>query len=251
MNTLQPVHGMLITSVPKCGTFLLRSLLLALPGTTPGPNLMADIPPGTPTNDRPTLHAGRLSLAGPTDVSISHCHYSAANVAALDALPHHRLFLLRDPRDFIVSYIDYVLDPKENHFHHDLFANHLTSDNQRIRAMIVGVPGDIPLPGVRDYFSLFWGWLTDANTHIVRYEELVDDASCRQAMVRIMRWLGFDVDDVTMSRVLETGREPQRSPTYRVGRPGRWRDRFTPDLINFYDEHVGDLDARLGYANAR
>jgi hypothetical protein len=135
-----PQHGVVVTSVPKSGTHLLQNLLTALPGLRPGPNLMVGIEPTVDHAQRVPLYVTNLSQSSASDVSITHFHYSSACVKALDALPHRRVFLLRDPKDFIVSYIDYVLDDGSGHFHRPLLAEQ-PDDAARIKLLITGHPG--------------------------------------------------------------------------------------------------------------
>ncbi|MFG0252235.1 MAG: hypothetical protein ACF8NJ_05105 [Phycisphaerales bacterium JB038] len=250
MTAAPRAHGVVITSVPKSGTHLLHSLLTALPGLQSGPNLMQGIDPQVEREERIPLYVENLKAAGPADVSITHFHHSPACVTALNELPHHRLFLLRDPKDFIVSYIDYVMDERSGHFHRPIFAE-LPDDAARIERMIRGHPGTAEvryLPSVREYHRLFWGWLAAANTHVVRYEELCDEEGCARVLPRLLAHLGLSVAEAAVARAIEVGLQPQRSPTYRVGRCGRWRERFTPALLALYRGETGDLDARLGYA---
>jgi hypothetical protein len=249
MTCQLPKHGIVVTSVPKCGTHLMQSLLLAVPGFTPGPNLMEGITPATRPEDRPSRHAALLGMARPSDVSIAHLHGTLLCRDALSALPHLRVFLLRDPRDFIVSYIDYVLDRAESHFHRSLLTAQ-PDDAARIRLMIDGFAGndETPwLPGVRAYYELFWMWLTDPDTVVARYEELTEPSACADVLRRVLHPLGLPSASEDLDRAVEQGRRPERSRTYRIGRPGRWRERFTPDLCAYYAERTGDLNARLGY----
>ncbi len=243
-------HGVVVTSVPKSGTHLLHSLLTALPGLQPGPNLMQGIDPHLPRQERVSRYVANLRAAGPCQVSITHFHHSPSCAQALNQLPHHRFFLLRDPKDFVVSYIDYVLDEKSAHFHRPIFAE-LTDDAARLERMIVGHPGGAGvryLPSVREYYGLFWGWLADADTHVVRYEELCDPESCARVLRRVLGHLHLPMAADVIAEAVELGLRPERSPTYRVGRSGRWRERFTPALLALYERETGDLDARLGYA---
>lgn len=251
MKPALPEHGIVVTSVPKCGTHLMRSLLLAVPGLTPGPNLMDGIAPETRPEERPPMHAALLSTAASTDVSIAHLHGTRRCRDTLNALPHLRVFLLRDPRDFIVSYIDYVLDRAESHFHHALLAEQ-HDDAARIRLMIDGWSGSegTPwLPDVRTYYGLFWMWLTDPDTIVARYEELTTPTSCTRVLRRLLHPLGLPSESDDLEQIMEQGLRPERSPTYRFGRPGRWRDRFSPELCAYYDEQTGDLNSRLGYVD--
>jgi Sulfotransferase domain len=250
MTEARRQHGIVVTSVPKSGTHLLHSLLTALPDLQPGPNLMQGIDPHVPREERVPLYAANLRTAEPSQVSITHFHHSPLCAKTLNQLPHHRLFLLRDPKDFVVSYLDYVLDEKSKHFHRPIFAE-LRDDAARIERMIMGHPGGAGvryLPGVREYYGLFWGWLADADTHIVRYEELCEPRNCARVLRRISDFLGLACDEPQIDQAIEVGLRPERSPTYRVGRSGRWRERFTPELTALYERETGDLDARLGYA---
>ena len=249
MKATLPRHGTVITSVPKSGTYLLRSLLLAMPSITPGPNLMEGIPPHMPAEERPAVHARLLLTARSTDVSITHFQYSEKCIETLAPLPHRRIFLIRDPRDFIVSYIDYVTDPESRHFHYELLAP-LADDHARIAAMITGLPGKAGirhLPGVRDYYMLFLGWLTDPDTYVVRYESLLQQDMRKEVFADIIKYLGLRADKETIDSAFRVGMNPARAVTYRVGRAGRWRERFTDDLKELYREKTGDLNARCGY----
>ncbi len=246
-----PRYGVVVISVPKCGTMLLRNLLLQLPGTRVGRNLLRYVEPGLPPEERPALYARALAEVPPGGVSVGHCMFDEQTRSTLARYPNQRVFILRDPRDFIVSYIDYVMDPASKHFHHELFTRRLPDDAARIETMIRGVPGDehtFPLPPVREYFENFLGWLVDPATEVVRFEELMEARLRLLAMERLGRCLGLAaLPRPRLQRLIEHGLDPTRSRTFRVGRSGRWRERFTAKLTALYEIETGDLDARLGY----
>jgi hypothetical protein len=41
--------------------------------------------------------------------------------------------------------------------------------------------------------------------------------------------------------------DPQRSPTFRSGKVGGWREHFTPEITALFKQEASDLLVQLGY----
>src|SRR5205823_7183412 len=82
------------------------------------------------------------------------------------------LFMVRNPRDLVVSQIHYVTK-RSDHRLHDLFAA-LPDARARLRTAIVGDPA-AGLPSIAERLSYFEGWLR-SDLLVVRFEDLVGSA---------------------------------------------------------------------------
>ena len=60
---------------------------------------------------------------------------------------------------------------------------------------------------------------------------------------------GFSYLDERASalQALAEGVDPRRSPTFRRGKAGAWREHFSPETKALFKEVSGDLLIRLGY----
>ena len=69
-------------------------------------------------------------------------------------------FILRDPRDVVVSHVHYVTEMEPNHIHHRYYSQELHTFDERLRASILGIPDPaIPFPDIRQRFLPYLGWL--------------------------------------------------------------------------------------------
>ncbi|MBA2443047.1 MAG: sulfotransferase [Rubrobacter sp.] len=90
----------------------------------------------------------------------------------------------------------------------------------------------------------------------VRYEDLL--ASPEQEAERLLRFLGADAEPGTIRECIEAtgfersskrrqGEEDSSSVSHRKGVAGDWKNVFTGEDERIFEEHAGDLLARLGY----
>jgi hypothetical protein len=173
-------------------------------------------------------------------------------------------FILRDPRDVVVSHVHYVAEMAPNHIHHDYYHEVLQSFEQRLEASIAGVPREVlqeatgrsvpeGLPDIRSRFEPFTAWLEQPEVLSLRYEDFITNRSAAVLMVldhAIRGGFQLACSAEEAARILERSIDPEQSPTFRSGKIGGWREAFQERQLSLFREVTGDLLERLGYEDA-
>lgn len=240
----------LAISVPKAGTHLLERCLAALPGMVcyhAGVRLFRASPPSAADVTRAVAGMG-----GHTFTSM-HLAWSPEVEAVLRARGFRVLLLVRDPRDVAVSFAHFAV-ARRRHPQHALFAG-LADDQQRLAMAIAGDPAQGEEPRVRRRFDKLLPW-RDHGALLVRFEDLVgaagggSGAAQREAIGRIAAHIDVPLDDAQAAAVAARAFSA-RSPTFRRGRAGGWRQEFTAAHEALAAEMFGDLLVDLGYEQDR
>lgn len=242
-------------SFPKSGTHLLTQVLTGFSAL--GPVVDSGLPAiltfdGPTGNPRPAAAIQRdLARLRPGDVAYGHLH---ATPKALDALCQEGVapyFILRDPRDVVVSHVFYVTDMAPNHVHHAYYHDTLKDFDGRLRASILGRPElDVPFPDIRERFAPYMPWLERPEVLLLRFEDFITQP--RETLGQVFdhaRARGFvsDLPREQAVNVLLARIQPENSPTFRSGKIGGWKERFTAAHKALFKEVSGDLLVRLGY----
>jgi hypothetical protein len=241
-------------SFPKSGTHLLTQVLAGF--TRLGPFVETGLPAIT-MFDGATGEArlaeelvGELNRLRPGDIGYGHLH---AEPEILDALCRPGIapyFILRDPRDVVVSHVYYVTDMAANHA---LTGYYLQMEDfgERLKTSILGLPEvEFDFPDVRARFLPYYGWLDRPEVLTLQFEDFLAD---REAVLRqvldhaIARGFQYQGEVQMAVRILSDAINPQRSPTFRSGRSGGWQQHFTPAHKDLFKQVAGDLLIRLGY----
>ena len=232
-----------VIEYPKCGgTWLSRMLSLSL--------------------QVPFAQYARLPVAMP---SVVHGHWKY----------HSRLknvtYLTRDGRDVMVSFYFHFSRPTHNPNH----AKNQEVYMQKLKG-ILGQDADVQdvrtnLPRFiehifanpiackqnwRDHVASWWG---RPGVSTVRYESLIED--CEGTMMNLVQSLGQEadpdqvklaVDQYSMKRA--TGRNPgeeDKSSFIRKGIVGDWKNHFSRESAEVFDQLAGDMLVELGYESDR
>lgn len=236
----------LCVSIPKAGTHLLeRALCLH-------PRLYRKL---LPTLTNASLKRwggldGLLATVRPGQVIASHLRFDAAFPDALARRRVPVIFLVRDPRDLVISQANYVARRSDHRFN-PLFAQRAGS-RERLELAIAG-DSQHGLRSVGERLEVYAGWL-GTEALVVRFEDLVGpggggDADRQAGTVRaIYRHVDLPVDDAFLSRVC--GRLfSSESPTFRRGAIGQWRDLFDDELERLFERTAGDVMRAYGYGD--
>lgn len=258
-----PHRPVLVNAIPKAGTHLLTALLAHLPGT---------------------IHSGRhheldqfelpvaWSQTGHYDwLAVKHAlrsirggqyftgHFPAerqllAILAELDITP---IFIIRDPRDIVVSAVHYIV----SHPHHPLRPRYLRecpSMEDKIMATIEGRP---PLRTERGWRSIgqelarYIEWYRASGAHVSRFEHLVGGPYGSQPHLQraevsaIASFVGRPLSPQRTDKVVARMSSP-RSATFRKGRIGDWRRHFTKQHCEAFKTHAGAYLLELGYESS-
>lgn len=252
------LHGSPIffaNSFPKSGTHLLTQIMEGLPEV--GPAVNSGLPAmvmyaGATGRERSVteISSGLKSLFG-GDISYGHLHALPEVKSFLAGDRFCTFFILRDPRDVVVSHVHYVTDMEPNHVHHDYYSRILTSFDQRLTTSILGRPDAQNLfPDIAGRFAPFLGWLDEKNVLTLKYEDLISDPAGEITHIlnhAVNRGFHLDEPIEEATKKLLAKINPQKSPTFRQGKSGGWKKHFSPEISKCFKDTAGELLIRLGY----
>jgi hypothetical protein len=138
-----------------------------------------------------------------------------------------------------------------NHIHHRYYSEELKSFDERLMVSILGRPeSDIVFPNITQRFQPYLGWIEQPQVLALRFEEfLLDQTAVVGRALAHAADHGFPIARSREQAVQLTLQQldPQRSPTFRSGKAGGWRDVFTPQHKQVFKEVAGELLVQLGY----
>jgi hypothetical protein len=245
-----PLPPFLMSSVPKSGTHLLQQVLLGIP------NLSFDQPSlqnkffkhSEPTDYKEHFH--RLSMLKPNEFGRGHLAYSIQYANMLRRLKMKHLFIHRDLRDVLISWVHFILNKYPTHpLYKDLKNPHLTQ-KQRYLLLIRGKPNH--WLNFNSYNLPYYGWIKDPSTFSLTYEELMDSHESRkETLRRIAHYLWNNhIPPVSYERMIEdmeANINPKKSMTYYSGRIGNWKLEFDEEVKSVFKQTAGSLLIELGY----
>lgn len=172
-------------------------------------------------------------------------------------------FILRDPRDVVVSHVHYVTEMESKHVLHRYYRETLHSFDERLTASIQGVEShaliasigeaaaqDLALPNIRERFAPYLGWLERSEVLTLQYEGLINQREQTLGQVfdhALQRGFPTKIERHAAIRILENSINPPRSPTFRSGKTGAWRAVFGEPHKQLFKQIAGDLLIRLDY----
>jgi len=159
-------------------------------------------------------------------------------------------FVYRDPRDQLISSILYAINIHQGHAMHDFYSN-LPLD-EAIKAAIIGNDrtDQTHLPSPYQRYKKYFGWLDTPNTLCLRFEDLINDQeNSLNAILDHLERGQFKIPTPRPEalRVVKAAIQPGKSPTFRKGKPGGWREHFTQKHKQLFKQVNGDLLIKLGY----
>lgn len=252
--SLSGVPILFANSFPKSGTHLLTQILQGM--TRLGPVVDSGLPAvvtfeGDSGRPRPPAEIlGDLRRLLPGDIAYGHLHAMPEVVDFLCRPGYALYFILRDPRDVVVSHVHYVTEMAPEHIHHTYYQS-LDGFAERLRTSILGRPEFAnEFPDIRRRFDPYTSWLDRPEVLTLRFEDLIRDR--RSALSSILehaqrRGFPLQIDHQSALHLLEGSIDPQRSPTFRSGRIGGWQAQFDEENKRLFKKVSGDLLIRLGY----
>jgi hypothetical protein len=234
----------LIASVPKCGTHLLRRLahVVSLPASR---EIEWNITPaaldGALREQRGSAVVGHV-LARPEILTF----------AAKAGL--RTLFILRDPRDQVVSHL-YHFRRDPSHPLYPYFASEFLHDEAGLLAVIRGFAASehASVPPVDGLYRGFMPWLDHPSACCTTFERLIGPSGGGSAKDQVtvvqalLRHLGFPLPVDSIAAIVANRIFDPQSPTFRAGQIGSWREHFTSLHKETFKDVAGQLLIDLGY----
>ena len=200
----------------------------------------------------------KLARLQPGEYLRGHIAHREDVAAHIDNCGIAHVFIRRDLRDVAVSLAHHVLDPTADAKHTGKSLFMLMDDfDDVLEAAITGVG---PYAGVVERWQQYRGWLDAPRTLCIRYEDaLTDRESAAETILRYGLERIRDVFDVDwmidprrfaegVAAMVKTSFETHRSPTFRTGTAGGWREMFKTRHHEAF-KRAGGLEAldAMGY----
>ena len=169
----------------------------------------------------------------------------------LDKMGYKHTLIIRDPRDILISMLHHVLKPT-----HALDKDfNFLSEEARLLMTIEG--GILPKSGRQFYGVLpamknVLAWQQSEQILMVRFEDLIGEkgGGSKELQLstvgKIRSFLGFPIDDTITRRICDRAFD-NKSPTFRKGQIGGWKEELSPEHLRLFNNKCGDLLHRLGY----
>ncbi len=186
----------------------------------------------------------------PGDVAFGYLNATLENMRFLRRSGWAVYFIIRDPRDMLVSHVFYATDMYSGHGMHKYY-NRLPGMAERLAVAICGIREEgAQLPSVAERYRRIEGWLDHPDVTVLRFEEFILQRELTiDAMLARLERAGYrlKLDRQEAIRRLSAAIDPKRSPTFRKGKVGGWREHFNDEHKRLFKEVAGDLLIRLGY----
>lgn len=240
-------------SFPKSGTHLLDQILLGFSNVAPYAKRLhsfyAEYEGESGVKRAPVQALRWLDSLRPRDVASAHLFARPEAVARVCSSKFAAYFIFRDPRDVVVSHVFYVAEMESRHVHHAYYRS-LPDFDSRLKVSILGrTDAKIEFSNIADRFAPYLEWLNRPEVLAIHFEDLIHDRVA--ALTRIMDHLLARVPLQTSRQLildsLESSINPSRSPTFRSGKTGEWKQYFTEEHKRIFKNLAGDLLIRLGY----
>jgi len=238
----------LVNSIPKSGTHLLREVLNQLPGIIPRWTYHVD---HQIEGYRKQFQYGRCG-----QVLTAHMSWEPGLLSLLNNKNYRIILMVRDLRDIAVSSAFYGGYKDKSHRLYNYLSS-LSSDDERLMAQIKGIDGHFLSDGVRskswgEHASEFLPWLNEDNCLLVRFEDLIgedgggDWLTQMKAIESVTRHLGFTLTEEEINKIANNAFKA-KARTFRKGQIGDWKNHFKDEHVKAFKETAGQALIEMGY----
>ncbi|KZR68137.1 Sulfotransferase domain protein [Prochlorococcus sp. MIT 1303] len=151
------------------------------------------------------------------------------------------LIPIRDPRDVIISQMNYIMSNK-NHSLNSYFAS-LSSNIERLKALIIGVDSPVKkqrLLPINEIYRQMKGWTKNPRSLVVYYENLVgprgkgSELKQKNEIYKISNKIGVSLRKSDIENICDQIYCPQ-TPGFRKGVAGDWQNELGPDILETFN----------------
>lgn len=240
-------------SFPKSGTHLLDQILLGFSRVAPYAKRLhsfyAEYEGESGLKRSPEQALQWMDSLRPGDIASAHLFARPKTVEQVCSPKFIPYFIFRDPRDVVVSHVFYVTDMEARHVHHDYYQS-LPDFKARLNVSILGrADTGIEFANIADRFAPYLGWLGHNEVLSIHFESLIHDraAALNRIIDHFLARVSLPISRQVILASLETSINPKRSPTFRSGKTGEWKNYFTTEHKKIFKDVAGDLLVKLGY----
>jgi len=261
----------LVNSLPKSGTHLLASVLDLIPGLSfqkpvlnrrlrwhpvncvrPWDREMCLLGVGQPRKVRLWTLRYMLNRLSDGCYMIGHIPYQESVNELLQTLGIRTFFVIRDPRDVVVSQVHHYLRHKSHYLHRDY--KKLRTDKERWITAILGIRkgnGNFKVYGIAEKLDIVLGWTEAKSVLTLRFEDLIGERGGgelevqKESIMKIGNHLGMRIG---MDEAIFIGNKAfGKGDTYRRGEIGSWRDVFDDEVRDVFKREAGEHLIEMGY----
>lgn len=157
------------------------------------------------------------------------------------------VFVLRDPRDILVSSYHYAVGLKRHPWHD--YLQSLPGEEARYAAIIDGHPADPFIRPMHEMLERHVGWTRDPAVLSLRFEDLVGErgggstAAKHEALASLCSYAGLPADELDQ----HARTAAKATPTLRRGKANAWRDSLPPGAAALFEMRCGAVIDAFGY----
>ena len=159
------------------------------------------------------------------------------------------LFIVRDPRDVVISRYKYITYIDLNHRAHNYF-NKLSNDEERLMCAIIGKTKIIePIDMV---YNNYYPWKENENCLMIKFEDLIGskggsfDNNQIITINNIANFLNIPLNDTQIDHIAKSTFS-EKSPTFNTGQIGKWRKYFSEEHTRVFKELNSNLLIKYEY----
>jgi len=239
--------NILANSIPKSGTHLLERLLYLLPPFSrkiKGTLFKSNI--GSVDFNSLCKHLVNGQFL------VSHFAYDKDYLEVIHKNNLKTIFMIRDPRDIVISDAHYITNINKKHKLHDYFIN-LPSNKERLYKCMLGNKNP-ELFSIAQTLERFYLWIKEKNVLTVKFEDLIgaEGGGSKEiqdkTVSRILDFVEVDTNYDERSKLLEKIFY-SKSKTFHKGKIRQWEKIFDDDDKSLFKNIAGEWLIKYGYEN--
>lgn len=247
-----------VNSIPKAGTHLLTAELERFPELqnsrlhlevskikVPG----SRTPEGYPVIDLAKV-ARTISHVRKGQFFSAHLYWTQELEDLVTANGSAMIFMVRDPRDVLLSRLHYVVGLRR-HWLHDHLTTQLDDPADRLRLLIRGSAANPFVLSLRATLESYLPWVRRPNVLTVRFEDLVGARGGGSAEAKLAALEAIAGHcGLTPAHLQELAASSSgATATLRKGQIGGWREEMPTEIVGEIERDCGDLLEAFGYAD--
>jgi len=244
----------LVNSLPKSGTHLLTQIVEVLPRTKSYGTFITSTPSLPHKLQDDNKIAKKLKKLIPTELARAHIYYKKEYETVIQQQNIAMYFIYRDPRDVLVSEMNFLTYQFRWHSMHKYFKK-LKNDKERLILCIKGVSDSkFPYyyPDISKRFGNYFGWV-NSSALAIRYEDLISNN--KEFYIKQIVNFYFNkvknkkenIDEEYYCKLALSNINPKKSHTFSKGKKGRWKEYFDDEIKSLFKKYGNDLLIRYGY----